>query len=98
MVRRKEYGSLLSFVTQLWFARRTARPQQAPAARGPRFRPQVEGFEDRVVPAAPANLGPALMAPTAASPASLLPINLTSVSLDLVTGAVSAVGTIGGQA
>jgi hypothetical protein len=38
------------------------------------------------------------MAPAAASPASLLPINLTSTTLDPVTGALSAVGTIGSQA
>jgi len=62
------------------------------------FRPQLEGFEDRVVPAAPALTAPALAAPAAASPASLLPINITSATLDAVTGAVNAVGTIGSQA
>jgi hypothetical protein len=63
-----------------------------------RFRPQVEGFEDRTVPAAPATLGPALAAPAAVSPASLLPISVSSVTLDPVTGALNVVGTIGNQA
>src|SRR4051812_26950094 len=98
MVRRKEYGSMLSFVTRLVSARRTARPKHAPAARGPLFRPRVEGFEDRVVPAAPANLGPALAAPAAASPASLLPVNITGVVFDAVNGTLTAVGTIGNTA
>jgi len=62
-----------------------------------RFRPQVEGFEDRTVPAAPANLGPALVAPAAASAASLLPINIGSVTFNPATGAINAVGTIGNQ-
>jgi len=62
------------------------------------FGPRLEGYEDRVVPAAPATLGPALTAPAVTSPASLLPINITSTTLDPVTGAVSAVGTIGSQA
>lgn len=63
-----------------------------------RFRPQVEGFEDRTVPSAPANLGPAIVAPAAATSASLLPINISSVTFDPVSGAINAVGTIGGQA
>src|SRR5262249_39836764 len=63
----------------------------------PRFRPQLEGFEDRTVPAAPI-LGPALAAPAAASPASLLPINITNVAFNAVTGALNVVGTIGNQA
>jgi len=65
---------------------------------GPRSRPAVEGFEDRVVPAAPVNLGSALAAPAAVSPASLLPIDITSVTLNTVTGALEAVGTIGNTA
>jgi len=89
---------MLSFVTQLWSARTSARQKQAPTARGPAFRPQVEGFEDRVVPAAPANLGPALTAPAAASPASLLPVNITNVAFDAVNGTLTAVGTIGNTA
>ena len=90
---------MFSTVTRLWTARISARPQPAPAARGPSFRPRVEGFEDRVVPAAPAALTPALAAPAAAaSPASLLPIDITSATLDAVTGVVNAVGTIGSQA
>jgi hypothetical protein len=63
----------------------------------PAFRPRLEGFEDRVVPAASVNLGAALAAPTA-SPASLLPINITGVNItDATTGAFTAVGTIGSQ-
>jgi len=89
---------MFSSVTRLWTARVSARPKHTPTARGPSFRPRVEGFEDRVVPAAPTVLGPALAAPAAASPASLLPINITSATLDAVTGAVDAVGTIGNQA
>jgi hypothetical protein len=86
------------FVTRLLSSRPPANSGQAPPNRGLRFRPQVEGFEDRVVPAAPVHLGPALAAPAAISPAALLPINITSATLDPATGAVSAVGTIGNQA
>jgi len=99
---------MFSLFTQLWSARKTVRPKQTPSGRGSWFRPQVEGLEDRCVPAAPVHLGPALMAPAVnspaivapaiVSPASLLPINITNVALDAVTGAVSAVGTIGNQA
>jgi len=90
-------------VTQPWSFRKSARSKQTAFARRPSFRPRVEGFEDRIVPAA--HFGSALMAPSPAllgpvttSPASLLPINITSATLNPVTGAVSAVGTIGGQA
>jgi len=63
----------------------------------PAFRPGLEAFEDRVVPAGTVNLGAALAAP-AASPASLLPINITGVNItDAATGAFTAVGTIGNQ-
>jgi len=72
-------------------------PKRVPSPLGPRFRPSLEGFEDRVVPAAPASLAPGLLGQAAASPA-LLPINITNVVLDPVTGALSAVGTIGNQA
>jgi len=84
--------------TLFLFARRSTSRTPAPRAPGgPRFRPRLEGFEDRVVPAAPV-MEAALAAPAAASPASLLPINLSSATLDPVTGALSAVGTIGNQA
>jgi hypothetical protein len=94
---------MVSFVTQLWSAWSHARVKQSSVAPRPSYRPQVEAFEDRVVPAAPvsfapASLAPTLVAPAVASPASLLPINITNVTLDAVTGAVSAVGTIGNQA
>jgi len=87
----------------LWSDRRTTRPVRTSAPSAYRFRPQVEGFEDRTVPSAPANLGPALAAPAAATAASLLPINITSVTgvLNTVEGvttaALSVVGTIGNQ-
>jgi len=79
----------------LWTTRR-------PVSRGatrprPAFRPGLESFEDRVVPAAPVNLNAALAAPVA-SPASLLPINITNVTFNPTTGIINAVGTIGGQA
>lgn len=81
------------------FARRSAPVSATPRAPGgPQFRPQLEGFEDRVVPAAPVDLGPAAVAPAAASPASVLPIDITSVTLDPATGILTAVGKIGNQA
>jgi hypothetical protein len=93
---------MFTFVSQL-FAR-SSRPMSPRSTHRPacRFRPQVEGFEDRIVPAASiglaphASLAPALVAP--ASTASVLPINITSTTLDPVTGAVSAIGPIGSQA
>jgi len=86
----------------LWSSDRVSSLADGPR-REHRFRPQVEGFEDRTVPAAPANLGPALAAPAAASSASLLPINISSVTLNPGTGIpgtgiINAVGTIGNQA
>jgi len=89
---------MISLVTRLWSVRPVARRQQSSPTRGLSFRPRVEGFEDRVVPAAPVGLAPAQAAPAAATPATFLPVNITGVSLDPVTGVVSAVGTIGGQA
>jgi len=62
-----------------------------------RFRPQVEVFEDRTVPSAPAGHVSALAAPAAASAASLLPINITNVVVNTANGAITAVGTIGNQ-
>jgi hypothetical protein len=43
---------MLSRISQLWTAR-TPEPKPRVAAEPPRFRPQFETFEDRVVPAAP---------------------------------------------
>jgi hypothetical protein len=82
----------------LWSGRRTTTKRKDTPPTSLLFRPQVEGFEDRTVPSAPANLGPALVAPAAASSASLLPINITSVAFNPVTGVITAVGTIGNQA
>jgi hypothetical protein len=90
---------MLSFLTQLW-SRSTPRPKPSASGR-PSFRPQVETFEDRCVPAAlmaPASFAPALVAPAVISPTSLLPINITNTTVNAATGAVSAVGTIGNQA
>jgi len=81
----------------LWSDRRPTSPVRAVAHTPPRFRPTLEGFEDRTVPAAPA-MGPALAAPAAAGATSLLPINISSVAFDPVSGAITAVGTIGNQA
>jgi len=61
------------------------------------FRPRLEGFEDRVVPAALTTLAPALAAPVA-SPASLLPVTINSVAFVPASGAITAAGTIGGHA
>jgi len=83
----------------MWSGRRdtpVARKVAPPSNR--LFRPQVEGFEDRTVPAAPAGLGPVLMAPAAVNTASLLPINISSVAFTPATGVINAVGTIGNQA
>jgi hypothetical protein len=70
--------------------------------RRPSFRPRLEGFEDRVVPAQvlpiPSGLSQALVAtahPAVAAPSSILPINVTGVALDAATGALNVVGTIG---
>jgi len=94
---------MFSFVTQLWSSRKTSQRRQGSDSRGLRFRPQFEGLEDRVVPAAPVTLAPALVAPAlvapaVVSPASLLPISISNTTLNPVTGAVSAVGSIGNQA
>lgn len=79
----------------LWTTRRPVKRGAMPLR--PAFRPGLESFEDRVVPAAPVDLSAALAAP-AASPASLLPINITNVTFNPATGVINAVGTIGGQA
>jgi len=89
---------MFCFTSRKRSARKSAQPKRVPTPAGPLFRPRLEGFEDRVVPAAPAGLAPGLLAQAAASPVSLLPINITNVVLDPVTGAVSAIGTIGNQA
>jgi hypothetical protein len=63
----------------------------------PRFRPQVEGFEDRTVPAAPA-FGPALAAPAAPAAVADL-INITDIDLTdlaIVDGVLTATGTVTG--
>jgi len=62
------------------------------------FRPQLEGYEDRVVPAGHGGAAAALAAPAAASQASLIPINITSVVFNAVNGTLTAVGTIGNTA
>jgi hypothetical protein len=73
------------------FAQRTTRRPITPKA-PPRFRPQLDGFEDRVVPAAPVDLAPAqAAAPALAS--QVIPITIDAVNL--VNGALQAVGHIG---
>jgi hypothetical protein len=77
----------------LWTRRASATiRKQTPFGR-PVFRLGVEVFEDRVVPAAPVDLGPALAAPAAAAPATMIPIQITDVTN--VNGVLTAVGTIG---
>jgi hypothetical protein len=78
-----------------WFrsTRRPAALTAPPPRPAPRFRPFVEGFEDRVVPAAPAALSPALVAPAAAAPIAVVPINITNILNN--NGVLSAVGQIG---
>lgn len=74
-------------------APRTRRPLTAKSPL--RFRPQLDGFEDRVVPAAPVDLSPALAAaPTLAS--QVIPITIDAVKV--VDGALTAVGHIGNTA
>jgi len=80
----------------LWSGRRSPVVRTV-APSGPRFRPQLEGFEDRTVPSAPAT-GPALVGQ--ASPAALNNlINITNVSLSnfqVVNNVLTAVGTVTG--
>lgn len=82
----------------LWSGRRAASERHSAPNGSFQFRPRLEGFEDRTVPAAPASMAPALVAPAVNSPTSLLPINISSLTFDPVTGAINAVGTIGNQA
>jgi len=89
---------MLSYVSKLWSSHKTPRLKRASRAAGLSFRPRLEGFEDRVVPAAPVSLAPALAAPAAVNPASLLPIHINSINFNTATGAITAVGTIGNQA
>jgi hypothetical protein len=90
-----------------WFSRKQS--SRRPAATGCRFRPRLEGLEDRAVPsvsslAAP-HLGPALAAPitAAAQQNSLLNItglNVTNVAVtaaNQLTATLNATGTILGQ-
>jgi len=81
-----------------WFrsTRHPVNPTPPPPRPAPRFRPCVEGFEDRVVPAAPAALSPALAAPAAAAPASILPISITNVINN--NGVLTANGLLGNTA
>jgi len=79
----------------LWSNRRTATPQRnTTPPSNVLFRPRLEGFEDRTVPAAPV-LNAAQVAPAAAGAASLLPINITSVAFNAADGLLSVAGTIG---
>jgi len=82
----------------MWSGRRAGPPVRKVAPAALLFRPRLEGFEDRTVPSAPANLAPALVAPAAAGSASLLPINITNVVFNAANGVITAVGTIGNQA
>jgi len=81
----------------LWLGSRTPAERKAVPYAPPRFRPQLEGFEDRTVPAAPV-LNAAQAAPI--SPAAVADlINITNVNLtnfQIVNGVLTAAGTVTG--
>jgi len=83
----------------LWSRRPgTARRPAAAYPAAYRFRPQVEGFEDRTVPSAPGNLGPAIHGQAAPAAAANL-LNITNVSLSnfqIVDNVLHATGTVKG--
>ena len=79
-------------LTDLWVRRR----DELSVAPAPRFRPRLEGFEDRVVPAAPAPMAPVLMAHAHASAAQVVPITVTGVQVQ--NGSLVAHGMIGSHA
>jgi len=61
----------------------------------PRFRPQVEGFEDRIVPASPA-LDAAQVAPAALAAPNITITGVNLTNLQIVNGVLQAAGTITG--
>lgn len=81
----------------LWFGSRTPSERMAVPYTPPRFRPQLEGFEDRMVPAAPA-LNAAQAAPlveaAAASNIVINSVNLTN--FQIVNNVLTATGTVTG--
>lgn len=78
----------------LWTRRRTERPAPLPGAGITYFRPVLEGFEDRVVPAAPA-LNAALVAPGAiANNIAITGVDLTDFKI--VDNVLRASGTVTG--
>jgi hypothetical protein len=79
LTRLKEDASMLLSL----FARRSGRPADPKPPAPSFFRPRLEGFEDRVVPAAPA-LGPAQLAPITVAPTfnlGLLNLNVSDVNI-----------------
>lgn len=81
----------------LWSDSRSLSGQPVTPLAPPRFRPQLEGFEDRTVPHAPI-LGPALEAPaTPAAVGDLINItNITLPELEIVDGVLRSVeGSVG---
>jgi len=83
----------------LWSGSQKSPERKAVPYVAPRFRPQLEGFEDRTVPAAP-SFGPALAGAAApAAAADLLHItgvNLTNFAVDTVNNVLTATGTVTG--
>lgn len=81
----------------LWSRSTTLTERKAVPYVAPRFRPQLEGFEDRTVPAAP-SFGPALAG--AAAPAAVTDLlHITGVNLtnfQIVNGVLNAAGTVTG--
>jgi len=73
----------------------TTRPKPQLSDGRPRFRPQLEGFEDRVVPAAPI-LDAAQVAPAAAAAPNLTITGINLTNLQIVDGVLQAAGTVTG--
>jgi len=82
-------------LSALFTARTAARPGSHPLAGRPRFRPQLEGFEDRLVPASPVlDAGQVAPAALAAPDITITGVNLTN--LQIVNGVLHAAGTVTG--
>jgi len=81
----------------LWIGSRTPSERKAIPYTPPRFRPQLEGFEDRMVPAAPA-LNVAQAAPLVeAAAATNIVINSVNLSnFQIVNNVLTATGTVTG--
>src|SRR4029079_534192 len=91
--RPKEEPSMSFSLRALWSSRRPVTRGATPLR--PAFRPGLESFEDRVVPAAPVDLNAGLVAPAAITDL----INITGVQLtnfQIVDNVLHATGTVTG--